>query len=133
MNYRFTQNSACIFILAISFGLAAPTSADEIEASKSVAEELLDILRAAGTIGDAQYLELRDRARAEEQQRIKTAVEAAVEAAADTARLAAVSAAPPLSRIPKTGISNGTTASSFSEMTEPSISSLAAVSRATGR
>ncbi len=94
MRHHFVQSFVRIFTIAILLGIAAPAWTDEIEAPKSVAEELLDILRAAGTIGEAQYLELRDRARAEEEQRIRAAVEAAVEQAVETANLAAASTAP---------------------------------------
>ena len=66
MRQRYLQNAAGIFAIAILLGFAEQASSDEIEAPKSVAEELLDILRAAGTIGEAQYQELRERARADE-------------------------------------------------------------------
>ncbi len=94
MRHRFIQRSARILVSAIAIGFTATVSADEIEAPKSVAEELLDILRAAGTIGEAQYLELRERARVEQERRIDAAVEAALEQAVETANLAEVSAAP---------------------------------------
>ena len=86
------------FTAAMLLGFVATASADDIEAPKSVAEELLDILRAAGTIGEAQYLELRERARTEEARRTEAAVAAALEAAApppvETATLAANDTAP---------------------------------------
>ena len=68
-------------VCAILLGFAGAVSADEIPESKSVAEELLEILRAAGTIDDTQYRDLRERARAEEAQRIEVAVAAATSAA----------------------------------------------------
>ncbi len=66
MLHRFMQKSVRIFIIAVLLGFGPVASADEIEMPKSVAEELLEILRAAGTISEAQYFELRERARAEE-------------------------------------------------------------------
>jgi len=71
------QFAARTLLCAILLGFSGAVSADEIPASKSVAEELLEILRAEGTISDAQYRELRERARAEETQRIEAAVAAA--------------------------------------------------------
>jgi phosphate-selective porin OprO/OprP len=94
MSQRFIQRAAGIFAISFLLAPAAPASADEIEAPKSVAEELLEILRAAGTIDETQYRELRERARAEDEQRIDAAVEAAVEQATEAAKLAAAKAAP---------------------------------------
>ena len=92
--------AARTLLCAILLGFSGVVSADEIPESKSVAEELLEILRAAGTINDTQYRELRDRARAEDAQRIEAAIEAAVaganeavDEAAQTAALAAAHAA----------------------------------------
>jgi phosphate-selective porin OprO/OprP len=92
-------------VCAILLGFAGAVSADEIPESKSVAEELLEILRAAGTIDDTQYRDLRERARAEESQRIEVAVAAAtsaavanaseaVDEAVETAALSAANKAP---------------------------------------
>jgi phosphate-selective porin OprO/OprP len=72
---------------------AAPVWAAE-EPTPTVAEELLEILRAAGTIDDAKYQELRERARLEEQQRVDVAVEKAVEAAAALPPVAAAEDGP---------------------------------------
>ena len=101
MRYCTTHNAARSMLCAILLGFAGAASAGEIAEPKSVAEELLEILRAAGTIDDTQYRELRERARAEEAERIEAAVEAAaagvnavVDEAVETATLAAVSAAP---------------------------------------
>ena len=101
MRHYFMHTLACIFAGMILWGYAATASADEIETPKSVAEELLDILRAAGTINDSQYGDLSERAREEEAQRIEAAVEAAVaganeavDEAVETAALAAANAAP---------------------------------------
>jgi phosphate-selective porin OprO/OprP len=101
MRYCTIQNAARSMLCAILLGFAGGASADEITETKSVAEELLEILRAAGTIDDAQYQDLRERARAEEAQRLDAAVEAAVaganavvDEAVETAALPAVSAAP---------------------------------------
>jgi phosphate-selective porin OprO/OprP len=101
MHYCTIQNAARTMLFTILLGFAGNTSADEVSESKSVAEELLDILRAAGTINDTQYRDLSERAREEEAQRIDAAVEAAVaganaavDEAVETAALAAVSAAP---------------------------------------
>jgi len=99
------QNTALAMVCAILLGFAGAVSADEIPESKSVAEELLEILRAAGTIDDTQYRDLRERARAEESQRIEAAVEAATSAAVaganeaideavETAALSSANAAP---------------------------------------
>ncbi len=85
MRYCTIQNAARSMLCAILLGFAGVASADEISEPKSVAEELLEILRAAGTINDTQYRELRDRARVEDAQRIEAAVEAAVAAAATSA------------------------------------------------
>jgi phosphate-selective porin OprO/OprP len=95
------QNAVRTMLCAILLGFSGAVSADEIPAPKSVAEELLEILRAAGTINDTQYRDLRDRARAEDAQRIEAAVAAAVaganeaiDEAAETAALASANAAP---------------------------------------
>ena len=72
------QNTARTIACAILLGFAGAASADEIPEPKSVAGELLEILRAAGTINDSQYRDLSERAREEEALRIETAVTAAV-------------------------------------------------------
>jgi phosphate-selective porin OprO/OprP len=82
------QNAARTMLCTILLGFSGAVSADEIPEPQSVAEELLEILRAAGTINDTQYRELRDRARAEDAQRIEAAVEAAVAATATSANQA---------------------------------------------
>ncbi len=101
MRYSIIQNAARTIVCTILLGFAGAVSADEIPESRSVAEELLEILRAAGTINDTQYRDLRDRARAEDAQRIEAAVEAAVasanaavDEAVETAALAAANSAP---------------------------------------
>jgi len=95
------QNAARTLFCAILLGISGAVSADEIPEPKSVAEELLEILRSEGTISDTQYRELRDRARAEDAQRIEAAVEAAIAGANEAvdeaikgAALAAAKAAP---------------------------------------
>jgi phosphate-selective porin OprO/OprP len=99
------QNTALAMVCAILLGFAGAVSADEIPESKSVAEELLEILRAAGMINDTQYRDLRERARAEESQRVEAAVAAATSAAVaganeaideavETAALSSANAAP---------------------------------------
>ena len=97
MCYSTIQNTARIMLCAILLGFAGAVSADEIPAPKSVAEELLEILRAAGTINDSQYRDLSERAREEEAQRIEAAVTAAVaganEAVDEAVKTATVSAA----------------------------------------
>jgi phosphate-selective porin OprO/OprP len=97
MRYCTIQNAARSMVCTILLGFAGAASADEITEPKSVAEELLEILRAAGTIDDTQHRELRERARAEEAERIEAAasgVNAVVDEAVETATLAAASAAP---------------------------------------
>ncbi len=101
MRYSSIQNTARTIVCTILLGFAGSISADEIPESRTVAEELLEILRAAGTIDDNQYRDLSERAREEEAQRIEAAVAAAVagankavEEAVETAALPAVSAAP---------------------------------------
>ncbi len=101
MRYSTIQNAARTIICTILLGFAGAVSADEIPESKSVAEELLEILRAAGTIDDNQYRDLSERAREEEAQRIEVAVTAAVaganlaiDEAVESATLASVDAAP---------------------------------------
>jgi phosphate-selective porin OprO/OprP len=79
------QNTALAMVCTILLGFAGAVSADEIPEPKSVAEELLEILRAAGMINDTQYRDLRERARAEESQRIEAAVAAATSAAVASA------------------------------------------------
>ena len=104
MRYATIQNATRTMLCAILLGFAGAASADEVSESKSVAEELLEILRAAGTINDTQYRDLSERARAEETQRIEAAVAAATSAttagtnavideAIESATIAAVSAA----------------------------------------
>ena len=101
MRYTSIQNAARTIACTILLGFAGAVSADEIPESKSVAEELLEILRAAGTINDNQYRDLSERAREEEAQRIEAAVDAAVasaneavDQAVETAALAATNTAP---------------------------------------
>jgi phosphate-selective porin OprO/OprP len=97
MRYCTIQNAARSMVCTILLGFAGAASADEITEPKSVAEELLEILRAAGTIDDTQHRELRERARTEEAERIEAAasgVNAVVDEAVETATLAAASAAP---------------------------------------
>jgi len=101
MRYRTIRNTAAAALCAILLGFAGAALADEIPAPKSVAEELLDILRAAGTIDETQYRDLSERARDEEAQRIEAAVEAAVaganaavDEAVEAAALVASNAAP---------------------------------------
>jgi phosphate-selective porin OprO/OprP len=105
MRYSTIENTARAMVCAILLGFAGAVSADEIPEPKSVAEELLEILRAAGTIDDTQYRDLSERARAEESQRIEAAVAAAtsaavaganeaVDEAVKTAALASANAAP---------------------------------------
>jgi len=104
MRYATIQNATRTMLCAILLGFAGAASADEVSESKSVAEELLEILRAAGTINDTQYRDLSERVRAEETQRIEAAVAAATSAttagtnavideAIESATIAAVSAA----------------------------------------
>jgi phosphate-selective porin OprO/OprP len=97
MRYSIIQNVARTMVCTILLGFSGAVSADEIPASKSVAEELLEILRAAGTINDSQYRDLSARAREEEAQRIETAVTAAVaganQAVDEAVKTATVSAA----------------------------------------
>jgi len=101
MRHSTIQIAVRTALCAILLGPAGSAPADEVSEPKSVAEELLDILRAAGTINDTQYRDLQTRARAEEAERIDAAVQAAVagaqaavDNAVETASLAAVSAAP---------------------------------------
>ena len=81
MRYSSIQNVARTMVCTILLGFSGAVSADEIPESRSVAEELLEILRAAGTIDDSQYRDLSERAREEEAQRIEAAVAAATSAA----------------------------------------------------
>jgi phosphate-selective porin OprO/OprP len=104
MRYSTIQNTARTIVCTILLGFAGVVSADEIPESKSVAEELLEILRAAGTINDSPYRDLSERAREEEAQRIDAAVEAAVAGAKEAVETAAVptaSAAPTSEPDPK--------------------------------
>jgi phosphate-selective porin OprO/OprP len=108
MRYSTIQNAARTIIFTILLGFAGAVSADEIPESKSVAEELLEILRAAGTINDSQYRDLSERAREEEAQRIEAAVAAAVaganqavDEAVKTATVSTASAAPTSEPDPK--------------------------------
>jgi phosphate-selective porin OprO/OprP len=101
MRYSSIQNAARTIACTILLGFAGAVSADEIPESRSVAEELLEILRAAGTINDTQYRDLSERAREEEALRIEAAVDAAVasaneavDQAVETAALAATNTAP---------------------------------------
>ena len=101
MRYSTGQYAARVVLCAILLGFSGPVSADEIPEPKSVAEELLEILHAAGMINDTQYQELRDRARREDSERIEAAVAAAVaganeavDEAVETAALAATYAEP---------------------------------------
>jgi phosphate-selective porin OprO/OprP len=64
-------------ILASAFWLAASTAWAASAAPPTVAEELLEIVRAAGIIDDAKYEELRERAKREADQRVEAAVEQA--------------------------------------------------------
>jgi phosphate-selective porin OprO/OprP len=81
MRYSSIQNVARTMVCTILLGFSGAVSADEIPEPRSVAEELLEILRAAGTINDSQYRDLSERAREEEAQRIEAAVAAATSAA----------------------------------------------------
>ena len=78
-------------------GFGPPSAlADDVSPEKTVTEELLDILREAGTIDENQYRSLKRRARQEEQERVKAAVDRAVTAAALAVENAApVNATPP--------------------------------------
>ena len=89
MRRHFTQSFACILAWSILSGSAVTAWADETPEPKSVAEELLEILRATETINDSQYRDLSERAREEEALRIE-----AVDKAIESATLPAVSAAP---------------------------------------
>jgi phosphate-selective porin OprO/OprP len=100
MQLRNLLRAAQAVLCAVALGFAGEISADEIGGSKSVAEELLEILRAAGTINDSQFRDLSARAREEEALRIEAAVEAAVaganeavDEAIETAALTAADAA----------------------------------------
>jgi phosphate-selective porin OprO/OprP len=99
MQRRTMKRTTAAAIWTVVLAIAGLASADEINAPKSVAEELLDILRAAGTINDSQYRDLSERAREEERMRIEAAVEAAVaganEAVDEAVETAALSAASP--------------------------------------
>jgi len=70
MRHSTIQIAVRTALCAILLGPAGSAPADEVSEPKSVAEELLDILRAAGTINDTQYRDLQTRARAEEAERI---------------------------------------------------------------
>lgn len=72
------------------FGTAAPAARADSDVGPTVAEELLDIVRAAGIIDDAKYQELRERAQREQEQRVEAAVEQAV-AVVDAAKTASIS------------------------------------------
>lgn len=81
------SHSVCIVrVLALALLLIGFDSrvacADDVSPEKSVTEELLDILREAGTIDEKQYRSLKHRARQEEQERVDAAVERAVAATA---------------------------------------------------
>lgn len=73
MRYCNIQHASRAMVCAILLGFVGTGSADEITGSNSVAEELLEILRAAGTIDEAQYSDLHERAREEEALRAKAA------------------------------------------------------------
>ncbi len=88
MRHGTIRNTARAALCAILLGLAGAASSDEIPEPKSVAEELLEILRAAGMIDERQYSELRERAREEEARRIEAAVAGANEAVETAARAA---------------------------------------------
>ena len=101
MRYSSIQNTARAIVCTMVLGFAGAVLADEIPETKSVAEELLEILRAAGTINESQYRDLSKRAREEEAQRIEAAVAAAVAGAnaavgeaVETAALSTANAAP---------------------------------------
>jgi len=83
------KSFARILAWSILSGSAVTAWADETPEPKNVAEELLEILRASGTINDSQYLDLSERARDEE-----ALISEAVDEAIETATLPAVSAAP---------------------------------------
>jgi hypothetical protein len=89
MRRHFMKSFARILAWSILSGSAVTAWADETPEPKNVAEELLEILRASGTINDSQYLDLSERAREEEVLRSE-----AVDEAIETATLPAVSAAP---------------------------------------
>ena len=75
-------------IVNLVLAIATPALAVETDAP-TVAEELLEILRSAGTIDEAKYDKLRERAKQEETERADKAVQTAIE----IANLAPVSAA----------------------------------------
>jgi len=85
--------------VALTMGLATSASADSIESAdigasnRTLAEELIEIMHASGTIDDAQYEHLLEKARAEEQQRAEGVQEAAA-AAAEITATPAVSSGP---------------------------------------
>lgn len=83
-------------LLLVGFGPRSAV-ADDVSPEKTVTEELLDILRQAGTIDENQYRSLKQRARQEEQARVEAAVEQAVTVAAlPVENSALVNTAPPV-------------------------------------
>lgn len=80
-------------MLALTFAVGAPAARAASDAGQTVAEELLEIVRAAGIIDDAKYEELRERAQQEQKQRVEAAVREAV-AVIEAAKPAPVSTPP---------------------------------------
>ena len=92
--------SALCLAVAVWFAPNGSAGAEPVGSAdaggKSVAEEVLDILRAAGQISDEKYESLRNRARKEESARIEAAVERALEKA-----MLANASTPPVTDGPK--------------------------------
>ncbi len=69
-----------LWVSLLAFICVSPVAGAASDAGPTVAEELLEIVRAAGIIDDAKYEELRKRAQAEQNQRVEAAVQEAVAA-----------------------------------------------------
>jgi hypothetical protein len=131
MRYSTIQNTALAMVCAILLGFAGAVSADEIPEPKSVAEELLEILRAAGTIDDTQYRENRSgsKPRSRPQLRRRSPVQVKPSTRPSEPRRSHRPTRHQIpSPIPRIGNSGGAMASSSIATTGPSSSSLAAAS-----
>jgi len=93
--FRLTLSVMAVTLLLAWVG-SPSAMADDVSPEKTVTEELLDILRQAGTIDEDQYQSLKRRARQEEQERVDAAVESAVTAAALAVENSAPASAPAL-------------------------------------
>ncbi len=87
------MRSLFVGTVVLAFTAGAPVAWAASDTGPTVAEELLDIVRAAGIIDDAKYEELRERAQQEHKQRVEEAVREAV-AVAEAAKPVPTSSEP---------------------------------------